>query len=178
MRLSRHSVPLLSLVFASNVGAQVAASQSAPLAPPRIMHAARKSGDIKLDGRLDEPAWNASEASGDFTQSYRRASRLHRGRPRSARCWCGHRHLLRLGPPHHRLVPRSTNGISLFDHAAWRAEERLHVQRRPRRSQPGCRVGSRNEDRRRGVRGGTARSSRASATSMASWICTRRSASS
>ncbi len=36
----------------------------------RVMHAARRSGPIVIDGRLDEPAWQKAPVSGGFTQSY------------------------------------------------------------------------------------------------------------
>ncbi|MDE3153183.1 MAG: carbohydrate binding family 9 domain-containing protein [Gemmatimonadota bacterium] len=36
----------------------------------RVMHAARRTGPIVIDGRLDEPAWRAAPVAGDFTQSY------------------------------------------------------------------------------------------------------------
>ena len=36
----------------------------------RVMHAARRTGRITIDGRLDEPAWAAAPVADSFTQSY------------------------------------------------------------------------------------------------------------
>lgn len=71
---------VLSFAFASSLGAQraatpdsaVAVRPTASVAAPRSMSAARVSGAIRLDGRLDEPAWASAEMSADFTQSYPR----------------------------------------------------------------------------------------------------------
>jgi hypothetical protein len=41
-----------------------------PAAAVRVMRAARASGSINIDGKLDEPAWKTAVPSGDFTQSY------------------------------------------------------------------------------------------------------------
>ncbi|HET9455087.1 MAG TPA: DUF5916 domain-containing protein, partial [Gemmatimonadaceae bacterium] len=65
----------LSLPSVSPLGAQ----NSVQPAPPRLrdgsssqatMRAARRDGDITLDGRLDEAAWQKAEASRNFTQSW------------------------------------------------------------------------------------------------------------
>ena len=45
-------------------------AQQTPPKAPRTMHAARRTGDIKLDGKLDDPAWAAAEPSGNFVQSF------------------------------------------------------------------------------------------------------------
>src|SRR3954468_1402435 len=39
-------------------------------ATTRVIRAVRASGGITIDGKLNEPAWNAAPVSGDFTQSY------------------------------------------------------------------------------------------------------------
>jgi uncharacterized protein DUF5916 len=44
-----------------------AAARSAP-AEPRVLRAARTSGEIRIDGRLDEPAWLAAEPADGFLQ--------------------------------------------------------------------------------------------------------------
>ena len=65
----------LSLFSESTLGAQNAVQPT----PPRLrdgtssqatMRAARRDGDITLDGRLDEAAWLKAEASRNFTQSW------------------------------------------------------------------------------------------------------------
>ena len=36
----------------------------------RTMRAVRAPATLRIDGKLDEPAWSIAEASADFTQSY------------------------------------------------------------------------------------------------------------
>ena len=36
----------------------------------RVAQATRRSGDITIDGRLDDAAWAAAVPTSDFTQSY------------------------------------------------------------------------------------------------------------
>jgi Domain of unknown function (DUF5916)/Carbohydrate family 9 binding domain-like len=55
--------PLLSAVL------QAQAPASA-LRPPATMQAVRLQGEVRLDGRLDEAAWQAAQPSTEFTQSY------------------------------------------------------------------------------------------------------------
>jgi hypothetical protein len=58
----------------------LAAQNSVPAPPPSVtpvrasevasMRAARKDGEITLDGKLDETAWQRAESSRNFTQSW------------------------------------------------------------------------------------------------------------
>lgn len=66
------SIITLALVlarFSTVVGGQ----QPAPGAqqpPPRVSHAVRRTGEIVVDGKLDDVAWAAATPSGDFSQAY------------------------------------------------------------------------------------------------------------
>src|SRR5256714_7645923 len=52
-------------------GSPPAASTTTAAQPGvRTMRASRRTGDIHIDGKLDEPAWAAATPSSDFTQSY------------------------------------------------------------------------------------------------------------
>ncbi|HEY8166285.1 MAG TPA: DUF5916 domain-containing protein [Gemmatimonadaceae bacterium] len=55
-----------ALVFAQNPP-RPATQQAAPL---RVATGARRTGPISLDGKLDEPAWQAAKPAADFVQSY------------------------------------------------------------------------------------------------------------
>lgn len=59
---------LAGLVFGTVLSAPVALSQSHPTPPPLAV-AARRVGPIVLDGKLDEPAWQAATPATDFRQS-------------------------------------------------------------------------------------------------------------
>ncbi len=50
--------------------AQQSTAAPAPTAGVRVMHAARRSGPIVIDGRLDELAWQQAPVASHFTQSY------------------------------------------------------------------------------------------------------------
>jgi hypothetical protein len=50
--------------------AAIAAADTARTGPPRRMRAVRRSGVIKLDGKLDDAAWALAPTSSDFVQSY------------------------------------------------------------------------------------------------------------
>ena len=72
--MRRTDVILLSLLPA------VLSAQNTPPRPAapdtsqhRVAVAARRTGDIRLDGRLDEPAWQAAQPAGGFIQSYPKA---------------------------------------------------------------------------------------------------------
>ncbi len=63
----------LAIAVPATGRAQTAAHHAGPLTTAsgvRVMHAVRRDGPIVIDGRLDEPAWQHAEVSGDFTQSY------------------------------------------------------------------------------------------------------------
>jgi hypothetical protein len=47
-----------------------AAAAPAVAAPPPVLRASRLEGSVRLDGRLDEPAWAAAAAAGDFVQQW------------------------------------------------------------------------------------------------------------
>src|SRR5688500_675456 len=60
-------------------------AQTPPAAPPapaaapdtsqrRVATAVRRNGEITLDGKLDETAWQAAKPTGDFIQSYPKAN--------------------------------------------------------------------------------------------------------
>jgi len=64
--------PLLALALVCGP-ALPAAAQETPGSQPaasffRSIHAARRSGPVRIDGRADEPAWNAAEPGEGFTQ--------------------------------------------------------------------------------------------------------------
>ena len=64
-------VLVLTLTLAVRLTGQAPATQpTATVIPPRLTHAVRRSGEIKLDGILDERAWAAAEVTGDFVQSF------------------------------------------------------------------------------------------------------------
>ncbi|HEX6908771.1 MAG TPA: hypothetical protein VF142_00170, partial [Longimicrobium sp.] len=60
------AVPLLSAA----VQAQTPAPSTSTARPPATLRATRLQGDVRLDGRLDEGAWQAAAPASDFTQSY------------------------------------------------------------------------------------------------------------
>ena len=67
----------LVIVLAAIPGALKAQNPPAPSATVTVdttsrpvAHAARRSGEIHLDGKLDEPAWQAAPVSGNFIKSY------------------------------------------------------------------------------------------------------------
>jgi hypothetical protein len=70
--------PILGLaiglvVLAPDAQAQTAERRTPPpreAVPLRQARAVRLTGSIRLDGRLDEPAWQAAEPTGDFVQSW------------------------------------------------------------------------------------------------------------
>ncbi|MDB4905288.1 MAG: hypothetical protein JWO05_72 [Gemmatimonadetes bacterium] len=71
MRFSRSALHRGAAIAALALPAALVAQQSGPSATPvRVAHAARRTSEIHLDGRLDEPAWSKAEVTGDFTQSY------------------------------------------------------------------------------------------------------------
>ncbi|MFN2637424.1 MAG: DUF5916 domain-containing protein [Gemmatimonadaceae bacterium] len=72
-----------AFIFVSAAAAQYPTPTTPPATPPgttpptaatatssRVMRASRLTGSITIDGKLNEPAWNAAVPSGDFTQSY------------------------------------------------------------------------------------------------------------
>jgi len=65
-----------ALAFLVTLAAPLVAQQPAPpvtvsaTAPPRTMRAARRTGPITIDGKLDDAAWASAEPSAGFTQSY------------------------------------------------------------------------------------------------------------
>ena len=70
----RHAL-LLLLATAATALAQtpdtlVGPAVSTPARPTPTMQAARRSGDVSIDGRLDEAAWNAARPATEFTQSW------------------------------------------------------------------------------------------------------------
>jgi hypothetical protein len=67
--MRRNLVFLLSLVPAA-IGAQTPRPAAPDTANRKVAVAARKSGDINLDGRLDEPAWQAAHPITGFVESY------------------------------------------------------------------------------------------------------------
>src|SRR5688572_8419847 len=81
MRLSLvSSFAFVSLsALPSSVTAQTPAAPPAPAAAPdtsqrRVATAVRRNGEITLDGKLDEAAWQAAKPTGDFIQSYPKAN--------------------------------------------------------------------------------------------------------
>src|SRR5687767_7006507 len=77
MRLSLVSFAFVSLsALPSSVKAQ---TPPAPAAAPdtsqrRVATAVRRNGEITLDGKLDETAWQAAKPTGDFVQSFPKAN--------------------------------------------------------------------------------------------------------
>jgi len=76
---------VLAFAFASlSALPQAPLAQTPPAAPPprvtpdtsqrRVAIATRRSGEISLDGRLDEVAWRAAQPTGAFIQSYPKAN--------------------------------------------------------------------------------------------------------
>ncbi|NUQ21123.1 MAG: carbohydrate binding family 9 domain-containing protein [Gemmatimonadaceae bacterium] len=59
-----------ALLADAGYGQQKAIGAASASAAPRTMEAARRSGPVIIDGRLDEPAWASAPPSGDFVQSY------------------------------------------------------------------------------------------------------------
>jgi hypothetical protein len=70
----RLSVPALLAAFClaplPSLAAQRVASRDSSAAAVPMMHAARLTGSISLDGVLDEPAWQAAPEANRFMQSY------------------------------------------------------------------------------------------------------------
>src|SRR5512138_1198235 len=64
MRLHTPTIVLLS-ALASAAGAQNLATRSVP-----VMRAVRAPSAVKIDGKLDDPAWSAATPVTAFTQSY------------------------------------------------------------------------------------------------------------
>ena len=67
----RHRVLLPLLLCAPTLAAAQAASSTSgsfPLAAPTVSRAERLRGTIRVDGRLDEPAWTAAPVTSNFTQ--------------------------------------------------------------------------------------------------------------
>jgi hypothetical protein len=63
----------LTLLAPPTVAAQSgegAASGGGGAAATRVMHAIRRTGEIVIDGRLDDAAWQQAPVASDFTQSY------------------------------------------------------------------------------------------------------------
>src|SRR3981081_1597032 len=75
---TRHLLlPLAAISFfvpLSRIKAQVPTSPVPPGATPaaavKVMHAARTSASINIDGKLNEAAWASAPPATDFTQSY------------------------------------------------------------------------------------------------------------
>jgi hypothetical protein len=63
-------LPLLTPIAAAQNNRPASPARAAAAAPLRVAHAARLTGTIQIDGRLDEPAWQAAEPTGDFVQSW------------------------------------------------------------------------------------------------------------
>ena len=80
MRVMRRALPALTLLAVSTAIEPLGAQNSVRQSPPNLaaavpggvatMRAARKDGNVTLDGRLDDPAWQRAEASRNFTQSW------------------------------------------------------------------------------------------------------------
>src|SRR3954469_25563657 len=76
-RQFRRFLPVATFAAIGTTGAQTPAPGGAPVAaaptaaaPLRLMRASRLNGGIKIDGKLNEPAWAAAVPSSDFMQSY------------------------------------------------------------------------------------------------------------
>src|SRR5258705_6977553 len=64
-------LPLILVLLApALVTAQNPAPRRADSAARRVAQAVRRTGDIHLDGKLDEPDWQRAPAVTDFTQSW------------------------------------------------------------------------------------------------------------
>ena len=66
---------LTPFILALMLPVAIAAQNTQPRQAPQqrvvpVMRAARASASIKLDGKLDEPAWSSAPAATEFTQSY------------------------------------------------------------------------------------------------------------
>ncbi|HEX8691851.1 MAG TPA: DUF5916 domain-containing protein [Longimicrobium sp.] len=61
--------PLLALAALLAVPA-AGAAQARDTTTVRVVSAARATGEIHIDGRLDEPAWDSAGVAGDFVQSW------------------------------------------------------------------------------------------------------------
>ncbi|MES2180221.1 MAG: DUF5916 domain-containing protein [Gemmatimonadota bacterium] len=74
MRHSRSTIATLRNAMFPLFIAATALAQATPApttsAPPRFIRAVQRSGDIRVDGKLDEAAWNAAVPSSAFTQAY------------------------------------------------------------------------------------------------------------
>ena len=69
--MRKNTLLLLSLLLAAApLGAQAPASAERAPAARRALAAAPVEGPVRLDGRLDEPAWAAAEPATGFTQAY------------------------------------------------------------------------------------------------------------
>jgi hypothetical protein len=67
----RSAVLLLAATFLPFLASPAAAQETGAAADtPPTVRAAPLAGEIRLDGRLDEPAWEAAEVAGGFTQAY------------------------------------------------------------------------------------------------------------
>src|SRR6266576_4395475 len=69
----RRTLVIVSALIPAALGAQNPAPPAAPVIDTtthRVMTAARRTGEIHLDGRLDEPAWKAAAPAVGFIQSY------------------------------------------------------------------------------------------------------------
>ena len=66
-----------TLVLLSSLVPAALSAQNTPPAPDTSQHriavAARRTGEIDLDGRLDEPAWQTAQPAAGFIQSYPKA---------------------------------------------------------------------------------------------------------
>jgi hypothetical protein len=65
--MSRTPLVLALLLFGAG---PLPAQRPGTAAPPRIIEAARRTGPIDVDGKLDEPAWATAPVSDRFVQSY------------------------------------------------------------------------------------------------------------
>jgi hypothetical protein len=66
MRLLSSLIIAPSLLLPALLAAQQSSSPPGPIRP--VVTAARLSGEIQIDGRLDEPAWATAQPATDFTQ--------------------------------------------------------------------------------------------------------------
>src|SRR4051812_19636013 len=76
-RQFRRFLPVATFAAIGTTGAQTPSPGGAPVAaaptaaaPLRLMRASRLNGGIKIDGKLNEPAWATAVPSSDFMQSY------------------------------------------------------------------------------------------------------------
>ena len=64
---------LAALACAPHVAAQASQQAGASVRPPATLRAARVQGELRIDGRLDEAAWQQAQPATGFTQSYPQA---------------------------------------------------------------------------------------------------------